>query len=246
MRVEIHADADGVAMAVATVVAARLTTLPTSVIGLPTGRTAIPFYQALVMKHRAGALDFSRAATFNLDEFVGIGPRHPGSYAAFMRQHFFDHVNLEAARRLLPNGLAADPGREARRYERRLDALGGLDVAVVGIGGNGHIAFNEPARHLEARTHAARLAPATRRANAYLFGRRLRDVPTHAITMGVGTILQARQIVLMATGAGKRAIVRRALTGPITTAVPASLLQGHPDVLVVLDRPAARGLVVRG
>lgn len=238
MRVVIHPDAERVARAIARLVGQRLQAQPSSVLALPTGRTAIPFYRALVERHQAGRAPFRRVSTFNLDEFLGVGPRDAGSYASYMREHLFAHVDLQEGRRHLLNGLAADPEREAARFERALARAGGLDVAVLGIGGNGHIGFNEPARGLTARTHVVRLDASSRRANAYLFAGRLSRVPSRALTMGVGTILGARTVVLMATGAGKRAIVRRALLGPVTTDVPASLLQAHPDVIVMVDRAA--------
>ena len=230
------------ASAAADVVAAALAAIESPVIGLPTGRTAVPFYAALVALHRAGRADFGRASTFNLDEFAGLAPDHPGSYHAFMRAHLFAHVNLSPDRTHLLRGDARDWRAEIARYERRLAALGGLDLAILGIGLNGHIAFNEPAPALVARTHRVRLAPSTRRANAGGFANRWQDVPTHALSMGIGTILSARRILLVATGGHKARIVNRALTGPVTTRVPASLLQVHPDVVVVLDRPAAARL----
>jgi glucosamine-6-phosphate deaminase len=242
MRIVIHASPERVAAAAAAHIAGLLRATPDLVLGLPTGRTTTPLYRALVRLHQAGRADFARAATFNLDEFLGVGPRDAGSYAAFMRAHLFDHVNLPRHRRHLLNGRARDPVREAARFEKRLEALGGLDVALIGIGANGHIAFNEPARTLAARTHPVRLSASTRRANAHLFGDRPERVPPRALTMGVGTLLHARQVVLIATGSGKAAILRRAVAGPVTTSVPASLLQLHPDAVVLADRDAAREL----
>jgi glucosamine-6-phosphate deaminase len=231
--------ANTAASAAADLVIDALTTHEAPVLGLPTGRTAVPLYAALVARHRAGRADFSRATTFNLDEFANLAPDHPGSYHAFMREHLFAHVNLAPDRTHLLRGDARDWRAEIARFERRLADRGGLDLAVVGIGMNGHVAFNEPAPALVARTHRVRLAASTRRANAGPFGKRWQDVPTHALSMGIATILSARRVVLLATGAHKAAIVARALTGAVTTRVPASLLQVHPDVVVVLDRAAA-------
>ncbi len=234
--------ATAAATAAADLVAGTLGRLEAPVLGLPTGRTAVPLYAALVARHRAGQADFARATTFNLDEFAGLPAEHPGSYHTFMREHLFQHVNLAPDRTHLLRGSARDWRAEIARFERQLADAGGLDLAVVGIGMNGHIAFNEPAPALIARTHRVRLAPSTRRANAGGFRDRWQDVPTHALSMGIGTILGARRVVLLATGSHKAAIVYRSLTGPVTTRVPASLLQVHPDVVVVLDRPAAARL----
>jgi glucosamine-6-phosphate deaminase len=183
-------------------------------------------------------VDFGRASTFNLDEFVGLRPNHPGAYRTFMRRYLFDHVNL---RREAAHFPASGP-RGARAYERAIARAGGLDVCLVGIGANGHLGFNEPGASLEPWTHRVSLRSETRRANAYLFDGRWQDVPATAMSMGIATILQARTVLLIATGSDKRAIVRRALEGPITTRVPASLLQTHPHALAILDAAAARGL----
>jgi glucosamine-6-phosphate deaminase len=238
-RVIILATEEAAASAAATWIAQLLTATPDVVLSLPAGRTPLSLYAALVARHRAGQADFSRAATFGLDEFVGLRPADRRSYHALLRRHLLDHVNVRRARTFTLNGAAADWRREVDAYERKLAAVGGLDLAVVGIGRNGHIGFNEPAGRLEARTHRVRLRAETRRANAAQFGGRLRDVPAYALSMGMGTILSARGVLLLAFGRHKAATVRRALTGPVTTQVPASLLQLHPNALVVLDREAA-------
>jgi len=232
--------------AVSTAVADFLTravgSTPGLVLGLPAGGTPIPLYRALVDRYRAGRIDFSRVATFNLDEFCGLAPDDPRTYRAFMRTHLFDHVNIPLERAHLLDGAARRWREEIAQFETKLAALGGLDLAIVGIGNNGHIAFNEPGPALIARTHRVRLTPATRRANAEAFGNRWRAVPTHGLTMGMGTIASARGVVLIATGAHKATIVRRALTGMVTPQVPASLLQLHPNLVVTLDRAAAAKL----
>jgi glucosamine-6-phosphate deaminase len=199
-------------------------------------------YRALARAYDRGRADFSQATTFNLDEFEGLGRGDAGSYRSFMERMLFDHVNLPAARAHMLNGRAADWRREVARYERQISRAGGLDLVVLGVGGNGHLGFNEPAEVLEARTHRVTLHPETRRANASLFGGFWRDVPTHALSMGIGTILSARHAVLLATGSSKARVVARALAGPVSTRMPASLLQAHPDVVVVLDREAAAAL----
>jgi glucosamine-6-phosphate deaminase len=224
---------------VASLVAAALRQQPTLVLGLPTGRTPVELYAELIRLHRRGRADFRRATSFNLDEFTGLRADDPRSFHAFMRAHLFDHVNVTPARVHILDGAARDRRRETRRFDRALARAGGLDVCIVGIGRNGHVAFNEPAKGLKLATHVSRLAPSTRRDNAAAFGGRTRDVPRQALTVGMGAILGARGVILLATGASKAAIVRRALLGPATPRVPASLLQWHPNVLVVLDREAA-------
>jgi glucosamine-6-phosphate deaminase len=209
------------------------------VLGLPTGRTPVSLYRELVALYRAKRIDFAATTTFNLDEFVGIGARDPRSYRSFMQSHLFDHVNLPARRIHFLDGGASDTAAECARYERAIRSAGGIDLQLLGLGANGHIGFNEPARGLIARTHRTTLTPATRRANAALFGNRLSDVPSAALSMGMATILHARRIVLLATGGAKAACVARTLNGPITPRVPASFLQLHPAAEVWLDRSAA-------
>jgi len=242
MKVVTYASASRAAAAAAALVVKQLSRQPRLVLGLPTGNTPIPMYRALVRAHLRGRADFSHVITFNLDEFAGIGPDDPGSYRAFMQQVLFAHVNLRPGRAHVLDGLATDWRREAARYEHMIARAGGLDLVVLGVGTNGHLGFNEPADRLEARTHRVTLHPQTRRANAHLFGGAWKSVPTHALSMGIGTILTARRAVLLATGTNKARIVAQALTGPVTTRVPASLLQTHPDVVVVLDREAAGAL----
>jgi len=245
MRVATYATASRAAAAAAALVLKHLSRNPSLVLGLPTGNTPIPMYRALVRAYKRGRADFSRASTFNLDEFVGLGPDDAGSYRAFMNAQFFDHVNLPRGRANMPDGRAADWRREIARYERQIARAGGLDLVVLGVGTNGHLGFNEPGATLEAHTHRVALRPETRRDNAHLFRGQRRDVPAHAISMGIGTILTAKQVVLLATGTNKARVVARALTGPVTTWLPASLLQTHPDVVVVLDRDAAARLSKR-
>lgn len=233
-----------VARACARDLVAALRADPALVLGLPTGRTPLPLYRELVRLYRLGAVDFSRAITFNLDEFVGISPRDPRSYHEFMHRWLFRHVNLRREHTNVPNGLAVDLDRERARYERAITRAGGIDVLLLGLGANGHIGFNEPASALEARTHRTRLSATTRRANAGLFGS-VRAVPREGISMGMATILQARRIVLLATGALKARSVQRMIEGPVTPMVPASFLQLHAHAEVWLDEAAARRLSIR-
>lgn len=238
-RLAVFADSAAVARALARRVADAIRAKPSLVLGLPTGRTPLEFYAELVRLYDAGEVDFSRATTFNLDEFFGISPDHPGSYRSFMHRYLFSKVNLNPARVHLLNGLASDPAAECDRYEREIDSAGGIDLQILGIGTNGHIGFNEPGPELDARTHRVRLKAETRRSNAALFGGDPEQVPAEALSMGMGTILQARSIVLLATGATKASCVERVLNGGITTSLPASFLQLHPDAELMLDEPAA-------
>ena len=242
MRVRVFATAESLGRALALEVARRLAEEPGTVLGLPTGRTPIPFYREIVRLYRAGRADFSRATTFNLDEFLGLEPRDPRSYRAFMQRHLFDHINLSPRRIQFLNGATRDAERECRRYERAIDRAGGIDLQILGLGMNGHIGFNEPARALVARTHRTRLTPATRRANAAFFENRASAVPRAALSMGMATILHATQIVLLATGATKARCVQRMMEGPVTPRLPASFLQLHRNVEVWVDKGAAGNL----
>jgi glucosamine-6-phosphate deaminase len=239
MRVRVFATPDALARALARDVARRLADAPDTVLGLPTGRTPVPFYRELVRLHGSGSVDFSRAATFNLDEFLGLEPRDPHSYHAFMRRHLFDHVNLPPRRIRFLNGAARDVARECGRYERAIALAGGIDLQILGLGTNGHIGFNEPSSALQAGTHRTRLRPATRRANAAMFGNRPSAVPREALSMGMATILHAKRIVLLATGATKARCVQRLIEGPVTPRLPGSFLQLHRCAEIWLDRAAA-------
>jgi glucosamine-6-phosphate deaminase len=241
-RVRIYTTAGRASAAVAREIAAALSREPSLVLGLPTGQTPTPLYDSLADLCRRGKADFTRARTFNLDELVGLGPSHPSSYRAFMNRHLFSRIDIPRRRTRVLDGLARNSRRECVRFERAIARAGGLDIVVLGLGRNGHVGFNEPGRALQAFTHRARLTPATRRANARWFGGSVRRVPREALTMGVGTILRARRIVLLAFGGAKAGVVQRLLEGPVTTRLPASLLQLHPKVDVVLDRAAAARL----
>jgi glucosamine-6-phosphate deaminase len=239
VRLTLYTTESEVAAAAAERVAEVLAGNAAAVLGLPTGRTPMHLYRLLARLGDEGALDFGRATTFNLDEFLGIGPDHPGSYHAYMRQHLFAHVNLPSVRVHLLRGDTSDPVGECERYEADIESAGGIDLQLLGIGSNGHIGFNEPGPCLMARTHRASLRPGTRRANAIFFGGDANAVPEEALSMGMGTILQARRIVLMATGKSKARAVARTVSGPLTTRVPASFLQLHRDVELICDHAAA-------
>lgn len=199
-------------------------------------------YAELRRLHAAGEIDFSGVTTFNLDEFLGIPANHPGSYWSFMQEHLFGHVNADPARTNFLNGMAEDPLAECRRYDEAILAAGGIHLQILGIGTNGHIGFNEPADVLHVRTHRVTLKPETRQSNAELFDRDPERVPREALSMGMGTILHARALVLLATGGSKASCVQRVVSGEITTQLPASFLQLHDDVELVLDEAAARAI----
>jgi len=227
------------AAALARRVARALAEKPTLVLGLPTGQTPVATYAELRRLHAAGEADFARATTFNLDEFAGLPPSHPGSFRMFMERHLFQGINLPPAQIHFLDGTAPDLDAECERYEAAIGTSGGIDLLLAGIGANGHIGFNEPGDALAARTHRVQLAASTRRSNAALFGGDPSEVPTEALSMGIGTILKAGAIVLVAKGAHKAACIERAVRGPVTTHLPASLLQLHRHVELYLDSAAA-------
>ncbi|MEW8957863.1 MAG: glucosamine-6-phosphate deaminase [Moorella sp. (in: firmicutes)] len=211
---------------------------PNLVLGLATGETPLGLYQELVKLYRQGYLDFSRVVTFNLDEYYGLPPDDPHSYHYYMETNFFKHVNLRRENVHLPPGRPENVVAACAAYEAAIAAAGGIDLQILGIGQNGHIGFNEPGAALNATTHLVDLAPETILANARFFSC-VEEVPRRAISMGIGTIMKARRILLLASGEDKALAVAQALEGPVTTRVPASLLQLHPCVTVILDRAAA-------
>ncbi|MDR1145088.1 MAG: glucosamine-6-phosphate deaminase [Verrucomicrobiales bacterium] len=241
MEIIIQSDADAASLAGAAVIDALIRRKPAAVLGLATGSTPLTLYRELVRRHREEGLDFSRVTTFNLDEYLGLAPAHPASYHFYMRENFFHQVNLSAARAHLPDGLAADVPAACRRYEEQIAEAGGIDLQVLGIGADGHIGFNEPSSSLASRTRVKTLTMETLRDNARHFtdpG----EQPRHVITMGVGTIMDARAVLLFAFGAAKARAVAAAVEGPVTASVPASALQLHPRAVLFLDEAAAGDL----
>lgn len=210
---------------------------PTAVLGLPTGQTPEGMYRWLVRTYEKKEADFSRITTFNLDEYVGLEPEHPASYHHFMKANFWSRVNCDPAKTFIPNGMARDIERECLLYDRRLEAAGGIDLLVLGLGGNGHIGFNEPGTFLEMKTHRVLLSEATRKANSIYFPAQ-EPVPLESITMGMEAIMGARRILLLVSGGRKRDILKQALSGRISTELPASLLQLHRDVMLIADEEA--------
>lgn len=241
MEVVIYPDEAKAAQGAADFVAQLLSVKPDMVLGLATGCTMEPVYNRLVQKHRENGLDFSRCQTFNLDEYVGLAADNPCSYHHFMREHFFDRVNIDLRQTHLPDGMAEDLEAECANYEKLIVAEGGIDLQVLGIGLNGHLGFNEPLSAFRSRTRIQILSRVTRAQNAPLFPNP-HQMPQRAITMGVGTILEARRCLLLATGEEKADIVARAIEGPLTAMITATALQLHPDCIVVLDEAAASRL----
>lgn len=238
MKVRVFASPSSAARALAVAVAARIREKPNLVLGLPTGRTPTRFYRELISLYESQRVSLTQVTTFNLDEFVGVAGNHPGSYQAFMRRHLFDRVDLSPHRTHLLDGAARDLEAECRRFDRAIARSGGIDFMLLGLGANGHVGFNEPGDALVAETHPTRLTASTRRANASLFGR-IGSVPRAGLTMGMATILRARRIVLLVTGASKARMVARTVCGPITPRVPASFLQLHDGAEVWIDQAAA-------
>ncbi|MBB6020694.1 glucosamine-6-phosphate deaminase [Paenibacillus sp. JGP012] len=220
-------------------IASLLQTKPRAVLGLATGSSPVGIYKQLIAMYQKGLVSFAQASSFNLDEYVGLPTEHRESYRSFMNEQLFRHIDMDLSRTNVPNGEAVDLAEECAGYERRLEDRGPVDLQLLGIGHNGHIGFNEPGTALTGRTHVVDLKEETRKANARFFDS-IDEVPAQAITMGVGSILKAKQILLIARGEEKAEIIREAFMGPITTSCPASLLQCHPNVVVLLDRAAGR------
>ena len=221
----------------ADIVAALVREKPDCILGLATGSTPVGMYDRLVADYEAGRLDFSRVQSFNLDEYYPISPENDQSYRYFMNTHLFDRINIDKANTRVPDGSTDDPRKECADYEAAIDASAGVDIQILGIGQNGHIGFNEPEEALYAFTHLTDLTPSTITANSRFF-ERISDVPRQALTMGMASIMKARKILLLVTGASKHAALKTLMSGRITTAVPATLLQLHPDVTVICDRAA--------
>jgi glucosamine-6-phosphate deaminase len=241
VEVIIRPDAQSAAALVARLIAKELSANPHLVLGLATGRTMESVYDRLVRMHRDEQLDFSLCRTFNLDEYVGLPPDHPASYRYYMNRHLFARVNIDPRNTHLPDGTAADLDAECHRYEHDIQRFGGIDLQLLGLGRAGHIGFNEPLSALRSRTRVKALTPTTIEQNASLFGA-TDQVPRRAITMGVGTILECRRCLLLATGAEKAGIIARAVEGPITSMISATALQLHTRCTVVVDEAAARHL----
>ena len=246
MRVYQTPDYTALSRQAANIIAAQVILKPNCVLGLATGSSPIGTYQNLIAKCKAGELDFSQVTTVNLDEYKGLPVTHDQSYRYFMNDNLFLHVNIDIARTNVPNGMAEDVEAECARYDALVQSLGCADLQLLGMGHDGHIAFNEPCDHFPWGTHLVDLDPMTLEANARFFDNDPKKVPNQALTMGIGTIMSARKILMIVSGADKSAILARALLGPITPQVPASALQLHSDVTVVADQAALADYVKQG
>ena len=244
MEVVIQPDAAAVSAYAARVVATQIRRKPRTVLGLATGSTPTGLYRELIRLHRDEGLDVSQVMTFNLDEYVGLPPDHPQSYHQVIRRAFLDQVNIAPGHVHIPNGLADDIEAECQRYEDAIRAAGGIDIQVLGMGITGHIGFNEPGSSLGSRTRLKELTPRTIRDNSRFFPSEA-DVPRYSITMGVGTIMDARRCLMLVLGEHKAEILARAIEGPVTAMVTASMLQLHPLATIVVDEAAAGRLELR-
>ena len=237
MKIYVSDDYKDMSRKAANIVSAHVILNPACVLGLATGSTPIGMYKQLIDWYNKGDLDFSQVKSVNLDEYVGLAPTHDQSYRYFMQHNLFDHVNIDPANTNVPNGLASDPEAECERYNQVIRSMGGIDIQVLGMGHNGHIGFNEPGQAFELETHVVNLTDRTIEANARFFASK-DEVPKKAMTMGIRSIMQARQILVVVSGEDKAEIVKKAFFGPVTPQVPASILQMHPNVVLVGDKAA--------
>jgi glucosamine-6-phosphate deaminase len=244
MEIIIQKTPEDMSRTAARVVASIINAKPNAVIGLATGSTPLGLYKELVRLHREEGLDFSQVTTFNLDEYVGLTQQHPQSYHYFMQENLFKHINIAKHNIYIPSGTTDNYHAFCLWYEQRIKECGGIDLQILGIGSDGHIAFNEPTSSLGSRTRIKTLAKQTIDDNARFFDSP-GQVPIYAITMGVGTILEARQILLLANGPKKAAAVAATIEGPVTSMITASALQLHPDVMMIIDQEAAADLKMR-
>jgi len=241
MLVIIKEDYEAVSAEAARLVVERLLRKPNMVLGLATGSTPVGMYRELIRRCREDGLDFTKVTTFNLDEYVGLPPDHEQSYHRFMREQLFDHMTIDPRYVHIPNGMAMDIEAHCGWYEDQIERAGGIDLQVLGIGANGHIAFNEPGSSLGSRTRVKTLTQQTREDNARFFAS-MEEVPRHAITMGIGTIMEARELLMLVTGEAKADALKAACEGPLTAMVPASMIQMHRKAYVIVDRAAASKL----
>ncbi|KEP29355.1 glucosamine-6-phosphate deaminase [Bacillus safensis] len=221
----------------AAIIARTIAAKPDAVLGLATGGTPIETYKELIQLHQAHQLSFKQTKTINLDEYAGLDPEHENSYMTYMKRHLFDHIDLPQDQYFLPNGNAAHLEKECLRYDQLIEAVGGIDLQLLGIGQNGHIGFNEPGTPFNSKTHVVQLDENTRQANARYFSS-IDEVPTHAITMGIASILSSKKILLLASGKSKAKVIQYLEQAEIHPDFPASALKLHEDVTVLIDRDA--------
>jgi glucosamine-6-phosphate deaminase len=242
MEIIIKQDGQAASRAAARVVARLVREKPDAVLGLATGSTPLMLYMELIRLHREDGLDFSRVITFNLDEYIGLEKNHPQSYHTFMRENLFSHINIASENVHIPDGMAADVPASCASYELEIVKAGGIDLQVLGIGSDGHIGFNEPTSSFASRTRIKTLTQQTVKDNARFFDGDESKVPHHCITMGIGTIMDARMNIMLAFGEGKAAALAATVEGAVSSMVPASILQHHPSAKVFIDEAAASAL----
>ena len=238
MNVCVYPNGDLASIAAAVLIAGQVIDKPKSVLGLATGSTPLPIYRELIAMWHRGVIDFGSVTTYNLDEYVGLGPDHPCSYRRFMQENLFSHINVPQSNIHIPNGLAQDVDAECAAYDAAIAAAGRLDLQLLGLGANGHIGFNEPAAVFTTHSYCVKLTEQTLKDNRRFFEDGA-PMPTHALTMGIASIMQAKRIVLVATGKNKAAAVRAMIEGPVDPMVPASILQMHRHATILLDADAA-------
>ncbi|MGJ8530290.1 glucosamine-6-phosphate deaminase [Maritalea sp.] len=244
MRLVILPNSDDVAEFACDLFVQQLKQKPQSNLGLATGSSPTALYNKLIERQAAGEVSFSAATSFNLDEYVGLDGDHNQSYRYFMNETLFDHIDIDLKRTFVPNGIAENPNDECKRYEEMIALAGGIDLQLLGIGINGHIGFNEPLSSLASRTRVKTLTKSTIEANSRFFGPD-ETQPTDSMTMGIGTILNAKQVVLLATGEHKAQAIKGCVEGPVTASCPASALQMHEHAIVVADEAAAKDLTMK-
>ena len=242
MRIFCEKDYDAMSHRAAAVIAAQVVSKPDCVLGLATGSSPVGTYKELVKWYKQGDLSFKAVRSVNLDEYYGLAPDHDQSYRYFMQSNLFDHVDILPENTNVPDGLTKDPAAEGERYEKLVAGLGYADLQLLGMGRNGHIGFNEPCDHFPVITHLVDLTPSTIEANSRFFAS-ADDVPRQALSMGIGTIMRARKILVVVSGEDKADAVYQAVRGPVTPEVPASILQLHPDVTLVGDEKAMSKLL---
>ena len=245
MRLIRARDYDDMSLKAANIIAAQVSLNPKSVLGLATGSTPIGTYRHLVEWYQKGELDFGKAVSINLDEYCGLSGEHPQSYRRFMQENLFDHISIKPENTIVPDGLAADIPAMCEAYEHQIEDWGGVDIQLLGLGHDGHIGFNEPCDHFPVITHEVKLTEMTREANKRFFDS-LEDVPTSAITMGIGTVMSARKILMIVTGADKAEILQQVFFGSVKPEVPGSILQFHSDVTLICDEAAAAKMPQEG
>ncbi len=242
MEILIKKDYEKISKKAANLIKKQINKNPRTVLGLPTGSTPFKMYQELIRMHQKGEIDFSNVVTFNLDEYYGLPADHPQSYHKYMWENFFKDINIKKENINILDGMTDDVKKECQKYEDKINKVGGIDLQILGIGSNGHIGFNEPGESLKRETHLVNLTEETRKANSRFF-ESIEAVPKKALTMGISTILKSDRIILMAAGEQKASVIKETIYGEINTQTPATLLQTHPEVTLIVDKKGAKYII---